>query len=150
MNANSYVCTKEITSIAKQGGALSVYMFFWKQGQRRMEIIGKKNLFFCVFGRAFARKRDWKEAIKAMLIETLKDVMSKTEVGTQGNSSVSQLALYQKVDFVLFLGFYVLLFEALWRKRLWKWNCMSWYDRLAMELNKNRYKLFRGREDGST
>ncbi len=24
-----------LTYVAKQGGALSVYMFFWKQGQRR-------------------------------------------------------------------------------------------------------------------
>ena len=44
-------------------------------------------------------KRDWEEAIKACCRK--QGYGSKLEVGT-GNSSVSQLALYQNVDFVFF------------------------------------------------
>ena len=51
--------------------------------------------------RAFARKRIGKKLV-SHAIETAKEYgMSKLEVGT-GNSSVSQLALYQNVDFVFF------------------------------------------------
>ena len=52
-------------------------------------------------------------------IETAKEYgMSKLEVGT-GNSSVSQLALYQNVDFVFFL-LILITFRSIMKKRLLK------------------------------
>ena len=82
-----------LTYVAKQGSVIGVYVL--ETRPKTMEIM---NI-------AVAEHLQGKGIGKKLLrhaVETAKGYgMSKLEVGT-GNSSVSQLALYQNVDFVFF------------------------------------------------
>ena len=100
-----------LTYVAKQGSVIGVYVLL-ETRPKTMEIM---NI-------AVAEHLQGKGIGKKLLrhaVETAKGYgMSKLEVGT-GNSSVSQLALYQNVDFVFFL-LILITFRSIMKKRLLK------------------------------
>ena len=81
-----------LTYVAKQGSVIGVYVLL-ETRPKTMEIM---NIAVAEQGKGIGKK------LLRHAVETAKGYgMSKLEVGT-GNSSVSQLALYQNVDFVFF------------------------------------------------
>ena len=100
-----------LTYVAKQGSVIGVYVLL-ETRPKTMEIM---NI-------AVAEHLQGKGIGKKLLrhaVETAKGYgMSKLEVGT-GNSSVSQLALYQKCGFRIFL-FILITFRSIMKKRLLK------------------------------
>ena len=116
-----------LTYVAKQeGSVIGVYVLL-ETRPKTMEIM---NIAVAehVQGKGIGKK------LVSHAVETAKGYgMSKLEIGT-GNSSVSQLALYQKCGFRIFL-LILITFRSIMKKRLLKMALYADMIRLAMELN---------------